>query len=254
MLSTFGSGRLFGTRLGSGKPRVLALHGWQRDHRDLLTALDGLDAIAVDLPGFGASPAPDRAWGSARYASEIAGVLDEMATPVVVFGHSFGGRVALQLAAAEPDRVGAVVLSGVPGLWPRPDEDDTRSKSPAAFRVGRWLHRRGLMGDARMESLRRKYGSADYRAASGVLRDVLVTVVNERYDDVLGSLSMPVSLVWGAEDSAAPVSAVSLAAGALNHVRLTVLPGIDHFTPTHAADALHAAVLAMLAEIDEAAT
>ena len=61
-------GAVMAERIGTGTPAVLALHGWGRNRSDLVPALTGLDALAVDLPGFGASPAPDRAWGSADYA------------------------------------------------------------------------------------------------------------------------------------------------------------------------------------------
>ncbi|MGH9150487.1 MAG: alpha/beta fold hydrolase, partial [Acidimicrobiales bacterium] len=136
MLKAFASGQLFGASLGAARPRVLGLHGWGRDHSDLLGALGGFDAMAVDLPGFGATPAPRDGWGAAAYAAAVEPVLDEMAGPAVVVGHSFGGRVAVHLAAAHPDRVGAVVLAGVPLLrLPGP-----RRRPPLAFRAGRALH------------------------------------------------------------------------------------------------------------------
>src|SRR5436309_7264659 len=105
MLTAFDDGRLFGATTGDGHPWVLALHGWRRTHRDFDRVLAGIDAIALDLPGFGASPEPPDAWGSAAFADAITPVLDTFDTAPVVLGHSFGGRVAVQLAAAYPDRV-----------------------------------------------------------------------------------------------------------------------------------------------------
>ena len=62
--------------------------------------LEGLDAIALDLPGFGVAQEPPAAWSTAEYASFVNPVLDDMAGgPVVVLGHSFGARVAVHLAA-----------------------------------------------------------------------------------------------------------------------------------------------------------
>ncbi len=71
--------------------------------------------------------------------------------------------------------------------------------------MARALHRARLVGDGRMERARQRYGSADYRAAQGVMRDVLVRLVNERYDDALAALRCPVELVWGDDDAEAPV-------------------------------------------------
>ncbi|HZD66295.1 MAG TPA: hypothetical protein VE152_09375, partial [Acidimicrobiales bacterium] len=63
MLKAYDAGRLFGTRTGTGPAWVLALHGWRRSHRDFDAVLGGrsgppVDAVALDLPGFGATPAP----------------------------------------------------------------------------------------------------------------------------------------------------------------------------------------------------
>jgi pimeloyl-ACP methyl ester carboxylesterase len=150
-LTSFAGGTLFGVRHGQGRPWVLALHGWQRSHRDFDTVLDGFDAIALDLPGFGATPAPPAAWSTAEYAAAMVPVLDEMAETVVVLGHSFGGRVSVHLAAAHPDRIGAQVLTGVP-LTRTPEP---RRRAPWPFLAGRALHRAHLVSDRRMERIRR---------------------------------------------------------------------------------------------------
>ncbi len=240
-LTTFAAGRLFGARHGTGRPWVLALHGWSRSHRDFDAVLDGLDALALDLPGFGAAPAPPQGWSTAEYGRWIAPVLDEMAQPVVVLGHSFGGRVAVHLGAAASERVAALVLSGVPLVDPA---GTSRRRPPAAFRAGRALYRAGLIGDARMAALRHRHGSPDYRASAGVMREVLVKAVGEdgRYGPVLGSYGGPVELVWGQADTAAPVGMARAAAEAYPQANLQILGGVDHFTPQHAPDAIRAAL------------
>ena len=241
MLKAFAGGRLFGTLHGSPPPRVVALHGWGRTHRDFDASLAGLDALALDLPGFGATPAPPEAWGAAAYAEAVAPVLDDADEPVVVVGHSFGGRVAVHLAAQAPERVRALVLTGVPLVRP---PGAVRRKPALAFRVGRALHRRGVLSDARMERLRQQYGSADYRAAQGVMRAVHVTAVNETYEDQLRVLRCPVELVWGADDADVPLSVAEAAAALVpdGSARVTVLAGVGHLVPTAAADDLRAAV------------
>ncbi|MEY2477548.1 MAG: hypothetical protein QOG87_2863 [Actinomycetota bacterium] len=238
MLQAFASGRLFGTAHGSRTPWVLALHGWRRDHHDFDATLDGLDALALDLPGFGATPPPDTGWGAADYAAAVAPVLDEMPGSVVVLGHSFGGRVAVHLAASRPDAIKALVLTGVP-LIRRPGS----GKPTLSFRVARALHKRGVVSDARMEELREKHGSADYRAAKGVMRDVFVRVVNESYEEQLRAVRCPLELVWGEDDTEAPIAVAEQAAAIVPGATLTRLPGAGHLTPTTAPDALRDALL-----------
>jgi pimeloyl-ACP methyl ester carboxylesterase len=239
-LRTFSDGRIFGERSGAS-PRVLALHGWARDHRDWSGVLKGVDALLLDLPGFGASPAPAEAWGSYEYAEALRPVLDELVAPAVVVGHSFGGRVALQLAALAPDRVGGLVLSGVP-LGPRRSGRRPR----LAFRVLKGLHRAGIVDDKRMEASRQRYGSDDYRRAEGVMRAVLVKTIAVDYGDLLGRISCPVELVWGTDDTAAPVEGARAAASKLRRAKLTELDG-DHFACFSCPDELRAAVERVLA-------
>lgn len=178
-------------------PRVLALHGWGRTRADWASVLEGVPSLAVDLPGFGASPPPPEPWGSRDYAELLAPLVSEGGWTVV--GHSFGGRVAVQLAAGWPG-VERLVLTGVPLL-----RRTSGAKPPLAFRAAKWLHRMGIVSDERMEAERRRRGSADYRAAEGVMRGTLVRTVNEDYRDLLPSVVAPVSMVWGARDTAAPL-------------------------------------------------
>jgi pimeloyl-ACP methyl ester carboxylesterase len=239
MLSAFDDGRLFGSSSGSGVPWVLALHGWQRTHRDFARVLEGVDAIAVDLPGFGASPPPPEPWGAARYADAVLPVLDRFDGPAVVLGHSFGGRVAVHLAAAHPERVGALVLTGVPLLRP-PGTGAARVARP--YRLARFLHARGLLSETRMEAMRQRYGSQDYRQATGVMRAVHVIAVNETYEPQLAQVRCPVDLVWGDQDTAAPVAVAEQAALLIPDAEVTVLAGVGHMTPLEAPDALAAAL------------
>ena len=114
-----------------------------------------------------------------------------MGSPVVVLGHSFGGRVALHLAVQHPEVVSALVLTGAPMLHPR-----SRTQRVAlAYRVTRRLHAVRLVSDEAMEAARQRFGSADYRAAQGVMRQVLVRAVNERYGDELAALRCPYSAI-----------------------------------------------------------
>ena len=202
-------------------PRLLALHGWGRTRADWAPVLQGRDALAVDLPGFGASPPPATAWGSEEYAALLAPLLSEGGWTVL--GHSFGGRVAVQLAAGWPGSVERLVLTGVPLL-----RRTGGGKAPFAFRAAKRLHALGLLSDERMEAERRKRGSADYRAASGVMRDTLVRLVNEDYRDLLPGIEVPVEMVWGAHDTAAPLDMAHEAAGLFPKATLTVSETSGH--------------------------
>jgi len=238
-------GPLFGQLHGSGPPGVVALHGWGRRGADFDRVLEGLDAIALDLPGFGASPAPDHPIGARSYADVTLDALAQVGSgPFTLIGHSFGGRVASVIAANRPELVRSLVLTGVPLIRLR-----TPGKPPLGFRLARFANRIGVFSDDRMERMRRSRGSADYRAATGVMRDVLVKVVNETYEDELGRIRCPVHLVWGDGDTEVPLAVAVRAREILEQsgtpVTLTVLPGVGHHTPLEAPGALRATLEGM---------
>jgi pimeloyl-ACP methyl ester carboxylesterase len=249
MLRSFSGGDLFGEIWGQPPARVLALHGWRRTHGDFLSVLGpgartgSSPSIAVDLPGFGASPPPPEAWGSAEYADLVARVLQAGGPgspdgPVVVLGHSFGGRVAVHLAASRPDLVRALVLTGAPiALRGGP----TR-KPPAAFRLVRAGRKFHLVPETVLERARQRYGSADYVAAQGVMRQVLVKLLAERYEEQLSSIRCPVELFWGDDDTEAPLSIARAVHSAVPGSVLTVSPGAGHMTPLTVPELLRQAV------------
>ncbi len=251
MLRSFCDGTIFADRIGADRPSVVALHGWGRDRSDLATCVAGYDALSLDLPGFGASPPPPEAWGAADYAAQVSRVIAEATDePVVVLGHSFGGRVATCLAAARPDQVAGLLLSGVPLL--RPEDRPSRGpRAPLGYRLVKRLHQLHLISDERLEQAKRTHGSADYRNATGIMRDVLVRSVNETYADELAQLSGPVELVWGADDTAAPLSVARQAQTLLEQagasVHLTVVAG-GHDTPIRQPEALRAGLDRLLLE------
>lgn len=105
------------TDVGSG-PAVLMLHGTapgttaEGNFAQLIPALAGHRVLAPDLLGFGASPKPlDVDYGPALWARQGWSVLDARGVDrAVLIGNSMGARVALTMAAQQPDRTRGLVL------------------------------------------------------------------------------------------------------------------------------------------------
>jgi pimeloyl-ACP methyl ester carboxylesterase len=123
--------------VGVGDPPMLFVHGignhthfaaqvefFSRSHR----------VVAPDLPGFGGSDAPERAYGIAAFADEVAWLCDELDLdrPVIV-GHSMAGAVALEVAAARPDLPSALVLLDPIPIVPLPALQDQRAQLAEAL-------------------------------------------------------------------------------------------------------------------------
>jgi pimeloyl-ACP methyl ester carboxylesterase len=236
VLRSYADSRLFGEAYGPNEPRVVWLHGWARGAQDFMLAANalaerGIGSVALDLPGFGASPPPEVAGGARHYAELILPALQEIADgPLVFVGHSFGGTVAVVIASEHPELVSSLVLVGSPVVRQR-----GVSRAPVAFRAVRWLAARHLVSDARLERARQKYGSTDYRRAQGIMRDVLVASVNESYEPELARLEMPVTFVVGERDLEVPLAVATTAAGLVKGpTTLREVAGVGHLVPLEA--------------------
>jgi pimeloyl-ACP methyl ester carboxylesterase len=100
----------------------------------------------------------------------------------------------------------------------------------------------GLISDERLEREKRSRGSIDYRTATGIMRDILVKVVNESYESQLSRITHPVHLLWGENDREVPVSVAESASALLSDSTLEVLAGVGHLVPIQAPEALRVAV------------
>ncbi len=239
-------GDLYGEKLGEGPVGLLYLHGWARSHRDAAPVfaspcLEGVTTVAVDLPGFGATPLPPQVWGSREYAEALIPLVESFERPLVVLGHSRGGAIAVCLAAKRPDLIRGVVATGAPLL-----RMTTNHPAPLKYRMIRFGAKHGLISAQRLEEAKDRFGSADYRAASGELRDILVRVVNESYEQELDALSCPLELVWGRQDDAVPVAVAEAVTERVSSARLTVVEGIGHQTPSGCPEVLAEAAARLL--------
>jgi pimeloyl-ACP methyl ester carboxylesterase len=241
MLSAVGD--LLAEKVGATPPKVVALHGWMRPATDFAAIVDGLDAVSLYLPGFGTTPEPPEVWNSARYAEEVARAIEPFG-PVIIVGHSFGGRVAVHLAAAYPHLVSGLVLTGVPLV-----RLSAAPKPALGFRVIRSLARAHLVPRSVLEAQRRKRGSVDYNAAHGVMRDILVTVVGETYVPQLEAIRVPVRMVWGETDTAAPADAGKAASRLITGATFRVVPATGHLLEGALVPAVREELLALIEEV-----
>ena len=107
--------RVFFEDVGSGGPPIVFIHGLG-NHEHFAAQIEhfsrGHRVIAPDLPGFGRSEAPaDREYTINAFGNDIAWLCEQLQVEgPVVMGHSMGGAVALELAAAHPTLASAVVL------------------------------------------------------------------------------------------------------------------------------------------------
>lgn len=92
-------------------PRVVCLHGVASHGRHFATlaedTLDDFHVIAPDLLGHGSS-SYEPPWDIGSHLDALMETIGD--EPAVLVGHSFGGRLAFELAARDPERVTRLVL------------------------------------------------------------------------------------------------------------------------------------------------
>ena len=221
------------TFCGEGEPVVL-LHGWGASAESLggiaKTLEDQFRVFAIDLPGFGWTPPPPAAWGTREYAAHVEAFMGSNAIQSPnLLGHSFGGRIALALAAQSPHRVRRLVLVASAGiranLRPRYYLKVGAVKlAKRVFSFPIW----GRLGERILSTVHQRVGSRDYRNA-GQMRRTLVRVVNEDLRGILSSVQAPTLIIWGDRDLEVSRSSMEIIAGGIRGSQLEIMEGAGHF-------------------------
>lgn len=218
---------------GRGRP-VVVLHGWGAKIESMEPVHRHLEKFftvySLDLPGFGRSDEPPEAWGSDRYKDIVARFLDslDINNPIMI-GHSFGGKVSIRLAAER--KVHKLILIDSAGIRPTRTLDYYLRvyTYKAAKKLLQLPLLSSLFGPA-AERYKNRMGSADYRNASGVMRQTLVIAVNEDVRDLLPRIQAPTLLVWGENDTATPVGDGRIMERLIPDAGLVVFKDAGHFS------------------------
>jgi pimeloyl-ACP methyl ester carboxylesterase len=106
---------LYYAQAGQGQPALLFVHGAGGDHtiwgEQLRELAPNFSVAALDLNGHGRSPAREGE-GFQTYTEDVLAVLEALAMPTVVVGHSMGGAITLMVALQRPKNLVGLGLVG----------------------------------------------------------------------------------------------------------------------------------------------
>ena len=202
---------------------ILLLHGWGQTI-EMMKFLgdnfaDNHRITILDFPGFGESDEPLSPWTIKDYSLLIEKLVKELdIKKPVVMGHSFGGRVAIYYSSNNP--IEKLVLFGSPCI--RKDKE-----LPLSVKILKGIKKLPGM-DKLGEYMKQYIGSRDYKAASPIMRQTLVNVVNEDLTPYAMQIEEPTLLIWGQDDTEAPVSDAKELEQIMNDAALIVLPGTHY--------------------------
>ena len=242
------NGRMVVYEAGRGKPRaILLVHGigqeGARDYIDHIAWLEqSFHVVAVDLPGFGASDQANVLYSPANYARVLKNVADRfLRRPFVLVGHSMGAVVSLRYAAVYPGDVERLVVVDAPGVLHRyavtsqflahlglefvpPFLDPLERFTNLARRFLAPLERLTLDPQVILSSpqLRQALLGSDPAKIAGL------AVVSEDLRRVLPEVRADTLIVWGAQDTIAPIRTGKVLALKLPNSRLVVIERAAH--------------------------
>lgn len=220
--------------LASGQPggrRVIFIHGspgLAEEWAPFLAAVPrGRQYLAPDRPGYGGSgdaPVTDL---QAQADALVVLLGAEPQPDTILVGYSYGGPVALRLAADHPDRVAGVLLVGA-AADPALEEIHPLQEIAALDFFQQMLPAELTSANAELMELR---GGLDLLA-----RD-------------LAGLQMPVTIVQGTADTLVPAENVDYLRGLLPSPATVMVEGADHFLPWSHPELLTAALDCLIAQI-----
>ncbi|MGC8463016.1 MAG: alpha/beta fold hydrolase [Acidimicrobiales bacterium] len=253
---------------GTGTPVVL-VHGQPGSARTWEPVVQRLPSdlwvLVPDRPGYGRTLRA--AGGLEENAAVLAGELERRrASPAVVVGHSYGGGIALLLAARRPELVAGLVLVGSIGGRGSVNTLDHLLAVPGA---GEALAAAGLVATPALATLRKLAvgltggrrmlaarlastlpdgdlvvpgGEVARTARSFAVEQRALVVEAARLEGATTQVSAPTTVVSGTWDTVVPPSAQAALARAVDGARLVRLEGVGHFVARDAPDLLAAIV------------
>ncbi len=238
-----------------GRQVALLVHGWSSSWYALAPVMELLarryHCIAVDLPGYGDSPAPRDRITIPYYADLLAHLAAQVSDrPIVYVGHSMGGMIGATIAHRHPGLIDRMVLiaptiSGrlsarinwlispitrlerfsATGLLVRASERLIAGITDELMRPVSFAQRTSI-SDGDYERLR----SDARRPGQGRTRYECYFAMRENdLSGRLASLETPTLVVWGAEDNTVPLRDSGIVADEWPQADLRILPKAGHW-------------------------
>jgi pimeloyl-ACP methyl ester carboxylesterase len=199
------------------KMPVVFVHGVPDTYRlwdGVRSHLNGVDTIALALPGFGAEVPPRFQADKESYVDWIIDDLSQSPEPVDLVGHDWGGIFALRVASLRPDLVRTVAAGNGPisrdyewhelaKTWQTPVEGEEFMQKLDTQALSNTLEALGVPPHAAISVAER----LDDRMKDCILKLYRSAVhVGEDWQPALSNIKCPSMIFWGRDDKECPVS------------------------------------------------
>lgn len=242
---------------GRHAPTFVLMHYLGGSHRTWFPTVPYLDAhyrcVAIDTPGFGDS-ADAAVLDVQSFATQIDSAIRTLAlTDVILVGHSMTGKIALAIAATQPDYLKGLVLVAPSPPTPQPaTESDLKSQLAYAGTRAEAEQHVDTASANRLPDIIREVAIADAQAANlDTFHAWAEHGSQEDWSSRIGQLDYPALIVCGGKDDRVP-SAQEQSQVTLPHLprgRIHVIEGAGHLMPMEAPQALADVLLRFAATV-----
>lgn len=240
-------------RSGSGQcPTVVLIHGipgaaasWSAVARQLEP---DHDVVVPDLLGFGRSPRTGDLHAEAQATALLEALGGAGITRATFVGHDFGGPIVLSLYRRSPQMFDAVALMATNTF---PDTHVPFPLSLVTLPVLGNAMSRALFSQPALRAMLWRFGGRQLGDAASV-RSIFTRTLQQlpelfaEYPATLRSITVPATLVWGADDPFFPLPQAPATAELTAGSELVVLDGAGHFLPEQRPDEVAEAIRALV--------
>lgn len=219
------------------KSPIIILHGWAANSSvwqtpKKLLEKEGFSVFVPDLPGFGKEPPPETAWSVSNYVNFVLKFAKEKGIErFFLIGHSFGGRIAIKLAAEHPERLTSLVLTGVPVGVRKTIKVLTFSFLAKVGKILFLIPPFSFFAPWARKILYACVGEWDYYKTEGVMRQTFKRIINENLSPFLGKINLPTLLLWGENDKVTPVPLAHFLKEKIPQAKIKIVENGTHCFP-----------------------
>lgn len=210
--------------VGSGQINVIFLHGWGAGKDSFVWMKDYLEDMRLhfaSLDGFDGTPPPKDATIAGYTAQLKQYIYDKKLKNIVLVGHSFGGRIAIEYCSKND--ILRLILVDSAGI--KPKFSFKKAVAVLKYKMTKKLVKMKLA----KSSMLTKFGSSDYKSASAEMKKVFLSAISYDQTKLLAKINTPTLIVWGKHDAETPMYMAKKLNKKIKNSELVTLDG-GHFS------------------------
>ena len=205
--------------------KVYILHGWTyslekwEKFNDILKKND-IVPVFLKIPGL--TEKSDQVWDINKYVDWLN---KKIKGPVVLLGHSNGGRLAISFAYKYPNKVEKLILIDSAGIY---HKNFAITLKRFLFGTISKIGRRITNSESLKRLLYKLAREQDYQSATPNMRKSMINLISVDLTSVLPKISTPTVIIWGDQDKITPIQDATTMNRLIKKSKLIFINGARH--------------------------